>query len=123
MSKQDQRQPEYPDTPQGWAKRWAAEFAACKPVMDKFHKAGDKILKIYLGEQGVKDDRVVDETLNLFYANIATVKSLVYGNLPKAEVDRTFADANDDMARVAAEMLERMLNQDIQDPGKAMDDV
>jgi hypothetical protein len=114
---------DFPDTPQGWAKRWAAEFSACKPVMDKFHKSGDKILKIFLGEQGIKDDRVVDEHLNLFFANIQTVSSLVYGNLPKAEVDRTFADANDDTARVAAEMLSRMLNQDIQDPGKDMDSV
>jgi hypothetical protein len=113
----------YPDTPQGWAKRWSDEFAACKPVMDKFHKSGDKILKIFLGEQGVKDDRVVDETLNLFYANTTTVESLVFGNMPKAEVDRTFADAADEKARIAAEMLERMLNQDIQDPGKNMCEV
>lgn len=120
MAKKDNRQPEYDDTPQGWAKRWADEMSACKPVFDKFHKSGDKILKIFLGEQGVKDDRVVDETLNLFYANIVTMQSLIFGNIPKAEVDRTFADANDDNARVGAEILQRMLNQDIQDPGKDM---
>lgn len=113
----------YEDTPTGWAKRWSDEFAAAKPQFDKLHKAGDKVLGIYLGTEGVKDDRVTDEQLNLFYANIITMKSLVYGNLPKAEVDRTFADANDDNARVAAEMLDRMLNQDIQNPGKAMNDV
>lgn len=114
---------DYPDTPVGWASRWKDEFAAAKPAIAKFHKSGDKILKIFLGEQGVKDDRVVDENLNLFYANIDTMQSLIFGNMPKAEVDRTFADANDNTARVAAEMLERMLNQDIQDPGKAMCDV
>jgi len=117
------KQQTYEDTPTGWAKRWADEFAAAKPTFDKIHKAGDRILKIFLGEEGVKDDRVTDEQLNLFYANIITMKSLIYGNLPKAEVDRTFADADDNTARVAAEMLERMLNQDIQDPGKAMTDV
>jgi hypothetical protein len=114
---------DYPDTPVGWASRWKDEFEAARPPINKFHKGGDKILKIYLGEQGVKDDRVVDETLNLFFANIATMKALIFGNMPKAEVDRTFADANDNSARVAAEILERMLNQDIQDPGKAMCDV
>src|SRR5882672_5152587 len=115
--------PTYPDTPQGWASRWKDEFEAARPPITKFHKSGDKVLKIFLGDQGVKDDRVVDENLNLFYANTTTMQSLIYGQLPKAEVDRTFADANDDTARVAAEMLQRMLNQDIQDPGKAMTDV
>lgn len=115
--------PEFPDTPQGWASRWKDEFEAARPAIAKFHKGGDKILKIFLGEQGVKDDRVVDENLNLFYANTTTMQSLIFGSIPKAEVDRTFADANDNTARVAAEILERMLNQDIQDPGKAMCDV
>jgi hypothetical protein len=114
---------DYPDTPVGWASRWKDEFEAAKPAIAKFHKSGDKVLKIFLGEQGVKDDRVVDENLNLFYANATTVQSLVFGSMPKAEVDRTFADANDDSARVGAEILGRMLNQDIQDPGKAMCDV
>lgn len=113
----------YPDTPQGWASRWKDEFAAAKPTLAKFHKSGDKITKIFLGEQGVKDDRVVDETLNLFYANTVTIQALCFGGMPKAEVDRTFADAADEKARVAAEMLERMLNQDIQDPGQGMIDV
>lgn len=114
---------DYPDTPVGWASRWKDEFEAARPAINKFHKSGDKVLKIFLGEQGVKDDRVVDENLNLFYANTTTQQSLIFGSIPKAEVDRTFADANDDTARVAAEILERMLNQDIQDPGKAMCDV
>src|SRR5882724_246102 len=107
----------YADTPQGWADRWKDEFAAAKPQTEKFHKAADKVFKIFLGEIGLKDDRVIDEQLNLFYANIVTLQSIVFGNLPKAEVDRTFADANDDTARVASEILQRMLNQDIQDPG------
>lgn len=117
------KEKDYPDTPTGWASRWKDEFEAAKAPIAKFHKSGDKILKIFLGEQGVKDDRVVDENLNLFYANTTTMQCLIFGNMPKAEVDRTFADANDNTARVAAEMLERMLNQDIQNPGKAMCDV
>lgn len=115
MAKKEKR--DFEDTPSGWAQRWSTEFAAAKPQMAKFHKAGDKVFKIFLGDIGLKDDRVIDEKLNLFYANIVTMQSIMFGNLPKAEVDRTFADANDDTARVAAEMLERMLNQDIQDPG------
>ena len=115
MAKKDIK--DHADTPTGWADRWADEFAAAKPAMDKFHKAGEKVLKVFLGDLGMKDDRVSDERLNLFYANIITVQSIMFGNLPKAEVDRKFADAEDDVARVGAEILERILNQDIQNPG------
>ena len=42
---------------------------------------------------------------------------MLYGNTPKVEVSRSFADADDDIARVAGMMLTRMLNQDIQAQG------
>lgn len=108
---------QYADTPAGWADRWKDEFAAAKPQMLKFHKAGDKVFKRFLGEESRDNDRASDELLNLFYSNTVTVRAMLYGQLPKAEVDRTFADAKDDVARVASEILERMLNQDIQNPG------
>lgn len=107
---------EYEDTPKGWAERWKDEFASAKPMMTKFHKAGDKVLKVFLNE-GKTDDDTPNNTLNLFHANVAIMQAMLYGQLPKVEVDRTFADANDDTARVAAEILDRMLNQDIQRAG------
>lgn len=104
-------------SPQQWSDYWKTEFAAAEPDAAKFQKAGEKILKLFLMENGVKDDRVVDEQTGLFHSNVDTVISMLFGQLPKADVSRTFADANDDVARVAAEMIERMLNQDIQTPG------
>lgn len=112
-----------PTSTKEWATRWAAEFQVAKPIFTKFHKAGDKVWKVFLGDSGIKDDRLTDEQLNLFNSNTATVASILYGQLPKADVDRKFADANDDNARVAAEILERMLNQDIQAAGNDHDTI
>ena len=39
---------------------------------------------------------------------------MLYGRTPQVQVGRRFSDANDDIARVAAEMLERLLNTDIE---------
>lgn len=107
------------DKPADKVKKWTDEFAAARGSgVNKFHKAGDKIIKLYLMENGVRDDRIIDEETGLFHANIQTIMDMMYGQLPKVEVDRTFGDAQDDVARVAAEMAERILNQDVQAPGR-----
>jgi hypothetical protein len=43
-----------------------------------------------------------------------TLISLLYGKTPQVDVARRFADSEDDQARVASEMLERLLNTDIE---------
>jgi len=57
-----------------------------------------------------------DETTrwNLFSANVQTQESLLYGKTPSVSVERRFTDANDDLARVGGELLERLLNTDIE---------
>lgn len=111
------------DSPSYWATHWSAEFQAAEPQMAKFIKAGEKIDKLYLMENGIRDDRYNDEQTGLFHSNVQTIMDMMYGQLPKADVDRSFADANDDTARVAAEISERMLNQDIQNPGNNYGDI
>lgn len=112
-----------PTSTKAWAERWKNEFQAAKPQMAKFHKAGDQVWKFFLGDAALKDDRYRDEQLNLFNSNTMTTASMLYGQLPKAEVDRKFSDANDDNARIAAEILNRMLNQDIQEAGNDHDTI
>jgi hypothetical protein len=48
--------------------------------------------------------------LNLFTANTQTLESLLFGKTPQVDVERKYADSADDIARVAAEILERLLN-------------
>lgn len=105
-----------PKSPQEWADIWKAEFQAAKPQWKKFIAAGEKVIKKFLDE-GRRDTEQTTERLNLFHANISTLTAMLYGQLPKVEVDRTFNDQNDNVARVAGQILERICNQDIQNAG------
>ena len=55
--------------------------------------------------------------INLFTANVQTMRAILYGKTPQVSVDRKWADTNDDVARVAGTIMERCLNEDIETPG------
>ncbi len=99
-------------TPTGWAAYWQEELSAAKKEVEKWHTQGEKIIKRFRDERDSKAKG--DTRWNLFSANILTQRPMLYGQTPKVSVDRRFADANDDLARVGAEMLERLLNTDIE---------
>lgn len=113
--------PEFENTPEGRASYWNAEFAVAEREIKKFHKQGKMVNHKFLDDKRSDDGEVVGELqskLNLFHSNTVMLQAMLYGRLPKVEVDRTFADANDDKARVAGVILTRMLNQDIQAAGE-----
>jgi len=112
MANTIQSSKDFDNTPQGWQKRWLTELAAAKKAAKKWNEAGKKITKVYLDERD-GDPFARSTRLNLFSANINTLKSMMFGNVPRVEVSRRYEDANDDVARVAAEMVERMANADI----------
>ena len=117
---------DFNDTPEGQYKYWQTELSASQKMVKKWHKSGDQIVGRYLGEpkrnsQGVADNSL--SQLNLFHSNIATLESMLYGNTPKIDVSRRYADANDDTARVAAETMERLLNLDMADNSETIDAV
>jgi hypothetical protein len=91
---------------------WKKQFDCTRKDPDymKFVEQGKKIVKRYLSKTG---DIVPRTTLNLFHANTRTLESMLFGQTPKVNVDRRWADPNDDVARVASNMLERMMNNDI----------
>lgn len=101
-------------------KRWQQEIATAKKWFEKFQKAGEKINKAYLDERTSQDDEfgMMSSRLNLYHSNITTLMSMLYGQIPKVEVTRRYADADDDPARVAALMLTRILNTDIEFAGE-----
>jgi hypothetical protein len=105
------REEEFPDTPEGWARRWMAELSASAKELEKWHEQGKRIDKRFRDE---RDGKGEDESRwNLFTANVQTQRALMYGKTPSVDVSRKFGDANDDLARVAGEMLERLCNCDI----------
>lgn len=111
MSNENQPQ-DFPDTPLGWGHRWRLELEHAKKDVAKWHDQGVKILDRFRDERDTKVQ--FDTRWNVFTSNIQTQRAILYGNTPKCSVERRFQDANDDTARVAAEMLERLLNTDIE---------
>lgn len=108
---------DFPNTKTGMYKKWQAELEAGRKAKRKWVKQGGKVVKRFLGDKPEDGDLTMHKSLNLFHANTMTLKSLLFGNAPRVDLSRTNTDANDDGARVAAEMLERMLNVEFEDPG------
>lgn len=108
------------NTPRQRAAHWEKEIAKSKKWFRKFWKRGDKVNEAFLDEKRGDDQdvAVMGHRLNLFHANIVTLMSMLYGRIPKVEVSRRFGDANDDVARVAGEILTRILNTDIENAGE-----
>jgi hypothetical protein len=72
----------------------------------------------------MRDRKVLaPERINLFHSNVTTLMSMLYGNVPQVDVSRRYADADDDVGRVAAEMMERLLNNDISENGEEINAV
>ena len=101
---------------------WGKELDQAQKRVKKFHKRGGKIVDRYIGA-GDNEDILKQSRLNLFHSNTKTLQSMLYGNLPKVDVSRRYADSKDDGARVAAEIFERLLNLDVQENGKEYDAV
>ena len=94
--------------------RWNTEFEAAKREVEKWHTRGQKIIKRF------KDDRDAAQRKktrwNIFSSNVQTQQALLYGQVPKVDVNRRFGDGQDDVARVAGIILERVLNCDVESP-------
>lgn len=118
---------DFEKTPRGQFSYWSEEVSASLKARKDWHKSGDAIVKRYIdGRAGQQREPATGHKLfrlNLFHSNVATLTAMLYGNLPKVDVSRRYADSNDDIARVAAEMMERLLNNDIADNGEEYNSV
>ena len=118
----------------GWAKRWKNEYDAALKAISKWQETGDEIVRVFKAETkgaGVRPEtRTAATRIPLYTGNVQTQRAMLYGEEPQAAVDNRFHDANDEQARVAGEMLERLLNDDLTHPkdtfqpvlGYALDD-
>tara|TARA_R110000787_G_scaffold72134_1_gene160862 strand:- start:482 stop:2590 length:2109 start_codon:yes stop_codon:yes gene_type:complete len=91
--------------------RWDTEFKAADKAGKKWHTQGNKTVEKYTGNRKNSQEDVF--RLNLFHSNIKTLMSMMFGRLPEVTFSRTNMDFNDDVARVAGMMYQRMLNADI----------
>jgi hypothetical protein len=110
------------------ARYWTQQLSLASKRCAKWHKQGDKIVNRYIDRGADDAGRLTDAgntgfSLNLFHSNVVTISNMLYGQVPQVSVDRKFADSQDDVARVAAEMLQRLLNADMSDNAPAYDTV
>lgn len=94
---------------------WTEELQLAENFLNDWRKDGNTTVDAYLDE-GKSDDLKRRYRLNLFHANIQTLMAIMFARMPKVEADRRFADPSDDDARVASEMLTRILQNDMNDP-------
>lgn len=122
-----QSREDFKDSPAGQYKYWCVELAASEKYLKSFIRQGNKIVDKYLALPGSGNTDTQASRygfkLNLFYANTTTLISTMYGQIPKVDVCRRYADANDDIGRVAAEIMERLLNNDMAENGQETDSV
>lgn len=103
-------------TPTEWHKYWQKEMEAASKRFKEYTKQGNLIVQRYLDERnnqgmdGVGPD--IPFRLNLFHTNVSTVMSMLFGRTPKIDVSREHHDPDDDVARVAGMLLERILAVD-----------
>jgi hypothetical protein len=90
--------------------RWKEELATAKRWLQSWHDSAHKILK-RLKDKGERKEG--ERRVNLFTAEYLTKRAVLYGKTPQANVSRRWKDPEDDLARVAGEMLSRQLNDDI----------
>jgi hypothetical protein len=91
---------------------WDKRLTKSEKFLEKSREHGKNVYRRY------KDDRSDELTglkrVNIFYANVNTIKESLFNSLPKPDVSRLHkGDYEDDVARVAALMLQRALAYEV----------
>jgi hypothetical protein len=105
------------ETPEAAASRWAGELGDAKRKLKTWHHRGQEILKRFRDER-TETQSLEEKRLNLYTADVQQVMAMLFATVPTADVQRRFADANDGVARVSAELLGRVLNEDLHFAGE-----
>jgi len=93
--------------------RWQAEITAAEKELDKWKRKGRRIVKEFRAERldiGSGVDINYERRFNLFAANVNILQTALLNQNPQPTVNREFKDPQDDVGRVACEILERALS-------------
>lgn len=99
---------------QQYHNRWQKEFAAADKTFNKIKERGNRVINAYLDERADTLGETGTYKLNLFWSNTQVIKSNVYAKPPKVDISRLYNDPNDDIARVASVILQRILNSGLE---------
>jgi hypothetical protein len=94
--------------------KWSEEIKRASKYFAKWNRRCEKIEKIYLAQSASEGS--ADRSFPMLWANISVLQPAVYARTPVPAVERRFRDA-DPVARVAAEMIERVLSYQVEKAG------
>lgn len=115
MATQYETEQDLMDGPRGPVALWTSEIEAAQKFMRKFRESGIRINRRYLDKRDANQEG--EFRVNLFWSTVQVIMSMLYAQPPKADVKRLYDDFNDEAGRVACEILERLLNNDVIEDG------
>lgn len=86
---------------------WRGQIKLSKDFIKGFQEKGQVVDQRYRDEE--ERERLGAKKFNMFWANVGILMSALYGNPPRPVVQREFQDPMDDVARVAATIIQRLL--------------
>lgn len=89
------------------SKKWLDEINCAKKNQEKWLQQAERIVRRFLDKR--EADQETRNKINLFTSNTLILISTLYARFPKPLVTREYDDPNDDVARVAGEIIERNL--------------
>lgn len=102
-------------------KRWQVEINYAEQELKKFHDRARKTNRKFVDERdAINSDQ---KWFNLFHTNTKILRAALYAQIPVPDVRRKYLDYNDDIARVAAIVLQRCISPDGDDPRDTFDSV
>jgi len=99
--------------------KWVHEITEAEKETGDFHNRGRKTVRRFTDERDMMEAQ--NRWFNIYYANTNIMTAALYAQLPKPTVSRRFKDYEDDVARVAALILQRSITQDLDDPRDTFD--
>jgi hypothetical protein len=97
--------------PNGVYKRWEEEITYAEKELEKFWKSARLTIRRYIDDRDATE--VQKRWYNVFFTNVGIMEASLYDQTPTADVSRRFLDMNDDVARVAGIIMQRCVNQDM----------
>ena len=87
---------------------WTEELQKSEKYLEKAREHGRKVYQRYKDDSASRT--LISRRVNMFYANVNTLKESLFNSLPKPDVSRLHkGNYNDEVSRVAAVILQRVL--------------
>lgn len=92
---------------------WDKRIKKAETYLERTHEHGDAVYQRYEDERDAQGSSL--KKVNLFYANVNTLKESLFNSLPKPDVSRVQrGDFEDDASRVAALIVQRGLTYEVE---------